>query len=124
MEVLINSSVFLCTLLIIILVEKVIYAKAISTQEIAERQKTLDEIERNVKIQYNLDWKRDAKTEIIRDRKKAKALALFFSAIGILFVAYPLAVFRLCPSSTVGCLCLSAVIVIVYAAVKMAKSEK
>ena len=124
METIINISVICFTLSVIIFVEKLMYMKAIGEQKIADYQKVLDKMDKNAKIEYNLDWKHDSKTEILQGRKQAKSFTLIFSGIFLVFVLLGLAVFTSVSLTSIGFICTSGIILICYGLIKIAESKK
>lgn len=125
METIINICVVCFTFLVIIFVEGLLYKKAIDEKRIADYQKVLDEIVKKVKTKHNLDWKYDARAEILKERNQTKSFIFIFSGIFLAFILIGLSIFASpIPTTNIMIICISSFFLICFGLIKTAESRK
>lgn len=123
METAINITVMFFIFLVIILLEK-LNKKEISAREIIDYQRKLNASNKKMREKYGVDYKHDAVTEILKERKQTKSFVLIFSGIFLFGVLTIGSFFMIFSFSNIGILCLGAFILICYGIIKAAKSRK
>jgi hypothetical protein len=124
METTISFMVISFTILVIVYVEMVMSKRSLTAKEIADYQRMLDEMDSNAKIKYGLEFKHDAATELMEQKKQKKSFTLIFSGILLAFVFILLACMTTWLSLiNTGIVCISAIILICYGLIKIAESK-
>ena len=124
METIISATVISFVVLLLIYVEVLMHKKPITEKKIKDYQKKLDEMDSDVKINYGLDWKHDALTEIKKERKQTKCFTLIFSGFILFFVLILLTSITTLSLTNIGIICGSSIILICYGLIKMAEFKK
>lgn len=124
MEAIISISVIIFVLFISLYVEKFMYRKPISIGEVTAYQKVLNKADRNLKDRWDIEWKRDAHTELKRERKQKKSLVLIFSGFFLTFILI-FSVLYFKPSlDNIFVFAGSSFILICYGIIKMSESTR
>lgn len=112
MDIIIISIACMFTFLVIFIVQKVMYKKNPSKEEIIVYQKALDKVEQEYLDKHNFLWKRDSLTEIRRNRGEKKCIVLMAFALIMLVVYYYLSTFADLHSVSIGSFVIGPIILI------------
>lgn len=112
------------TLLVIACVHFVMGRKPLTDKEISDYQILLDEADKNAKLNYGLEWNRDAKTELMIQRQQKKCFTLIFSGIFLAFVLIALAIVSTLTNFNISLIALSAILLICYGLIMISESKK
>lgn len=110
---------------LVIVYSVLICGRSRNKNEIEDYQKILDESDADAHINYGLEWKHDAATELAKQRKQKKALVLIFSGILIAMVSIILA----CTTTFLSLLnveiaCISSIVLILFGIIIVSESKK
>lgn len=124
METLVSVMVIGFVMAVIIYVEVFMHKKPLTEKEISDYQKMLDKINGSLKTNHGLKLKYEAKSQLLEERKQAKASVLIFSGM-LIALALVLSIFIKTPSLlNIGIMCVSAIMLICYGLIKISKSKK
>jgi len=124
METIISGTVIGFVILVVVYVETLMHRKPFTKEEISEHQKRLDEMDASAKVNYGLEWKHDALTELEEGRKQMKCLALILSGVFLIFVLISLSLATTLSLSNIGIICMSVLTLICYGLVRASESKK
>ena len=123
METIINFSVFFYTIFMVVFIEKIMYCKPLSINRIIDYQRELDESDRRAREKYGLEWSHDAFTEIMNQRKLGKGFTAIFSGMALVFVLVILACMMTLPLSSIGVICVSALMLMIYGIIRLSEKK-
>lgn len=124
METIIMALVIIFDVTIILLVEKFMHRHLPSQEEVDDQQKILDDIDVLAKSKYNLDWKHDALTEIMSQRKNSESFTLILSGMFLVLFLLVLVFFTSLSLLVIGVISTSSFILICYGLIKISDSKR
>ncbi|PKM88573.1 hypothetical protein CVU83_01560 [Candidatus Falkowbacteria bacterium HGW-Falkowbacteria-2] len=124
MEAAISSIVIGFVILTIVYVEMFLHRKPLTEKEISDYQVTLDKMSIKAKVDYNLDYNFDSKTQLLESRRQTKAMYLILAGLLIVFSFLGLLLTDVLSLVNIGIMCTSALLLICYGIIKIAESKK
>ena len=124
MEAIVSILVIVFAVGMVLYVEIFMYRKPLTEKEISDYQVTLNKISESLKNDHGVESSYDSKTQLldIRKQEKSSVLVLAGVAIGLCFVV--LVFTGILSLTNIGIMCVSAVVLIIHAIIKMAESKK
>jgi uncharacterized membrane protein HdeD (DUF308 family) len=107
----------------VVYIELIMHRKPLNLNKIIEYQKALDESDKRALEKYGLDWKHDAFTELMAQRKQSKAFTGIFSGVAMVFVLIAFIFVTHISPANVIIICTSGLLLMCYGMIKLAENR-